>query len=82
MNQFLTLDKNIAKSPSKQDFGYFDFSLMPKTLKEREDEFEAERKKLDEEKKAFEQMKAKAEIDVVIISPTIKRRCKAKERAE
>ena len=82
MNQFLTLDKNIPKSPKKQDFGYYDFSLMPKTLKQREDEFDAERRKLDEEKEAFERIKANADKEIVSVSATVKRRRKVQEGSE
>lgn len=79
MNQFITLDKNIPRSPKKQDFGYFDLSMMPKTVQEREAEYLASKQKLDEEKQAFEKMKAEAEQQT---PPPIKRRRKRRDDNE
>lgn len=82
MNQFITLDKNIAKSPKRQDFGYFSAQAhMPKSVADREAEFELERKKLEEEKQAFARMKTEAAKEEVKVSPTVKRRRKGKEDA-
>lgn len=80
MNQFVTLDKNIQKSPKRQDFGYFSARPhMPKTIEERDAEFELERKKLEADKQAFARMKADSDKEEVQVSPTVKRRRKAKE---
>ena len=76
MNQYIIPPNNIERVLKPINSAFFSVSRMPPSVEERRLEFETEQKLLEEEKKKLKALKQEME---TVVSPTVKRRRKAKE---